>query len=235
MIDLLFLVLTFIGSLYLILVMFIAFKERAMIVGLVFVNIIIFIYTFFFAPELIERFALSGYKVFHGQGYTIMTYMFLHASIPHLFLNALALMFFGYHMEKEISGPPTLMVFIISGFIAGIAFILTSPATALVVGASGGVFGLMAYLTMMRPFKISPMPFLIPMPICVASVLYVILAAPVVMAGSFPGGIAHNAHLGGLLAGALLAIGMNRQQALKGLAIVLVIAALTIILPPLFM
>ncbi|MFH1424791.1 MAG: rhomboid family intramembrane serine protease [archaeon] len=235
MIDLLFLLLTFLGAVYLCFVMFMAFKERSMVVGIVAINLIIFIYTFLFAPQMITKYALSGGRIAAGAGYTMITYMFLHANVQHIFLNSLGLLFFGYHMEKEFTGPLTLLIYFVSGMFAAAVYVLSAPANVLVVGASGAIFGLMAYLTLTRPFKISPMPFIIPMPIAVASLLYVIFAAPVMATGGLLEGVAHNAHIGGLLGGSLLALAMNRQEALKGVIIVVLLAALIFILPPLFM
>ena len=106
----------------------------------------------------------------------------------------------------------------------------------MVVGASGAIFGLMAYMTLIRPFQITPMPFLIPMPVALATVLYAILIVPVFLSGDFAkfGNVAQSAHLGGLLGGSLMAFAMNYAQALKGLIVVILAAVIVIVLPLLF-
>ncbi|HIK00181.1 TPA: rhomboid family intramembrane serine protease [archaeon] len=234
--GLLILLLSFIGAAYLFFVMILAVKQRGMIVWIGLLNIIIFIYTILFAPDLIRQYALSFNKVASGMGYTLISYMFMHANLLHITLNTFGLLFFGYNMEKEFGAAPTMMVYIVSGFMGGIVYILTSSPTNMVVGASAAIFGLMAYLTLTRPFKISPMPFLIPMPVALATVIYAILVIPVFLTGDLRqfGNVAQGAHLGGLLGGSLMAFGMNYAQALKGLIIVIIIAILVIILPPLF-
>ena len=123
------------------------------------------------------------------------------------------------------------MVYAISGLLAGGFYTLFTPPTIMVVGASGAIFGLLAYFTLIRPFMISPMPFLIPMPVSLAAVLYVITIIPIMTSGDFSGTVAHTAHFGGMIGGALMAFGMNYMQALKGIVIVTFIAFLTYILP----
>lgn len=234
--DLILLLLSFLGAAYLFLSMILAIKQRGFIAIIAFLNIIIFIYTYVFAPQLISRYALSFDKIAMGMGFTLITYMFIHANLAHIVLNTFGLLFFGYNMEKDFGAAPTLMVYLISGVLAGAVFILTSSPYSMVVGASGAIFGLMAYLTLLRPFKITPMPFLIPMPVALATVLYAIMIVPVFISGDLAkfGNVAQGAHLGGLLGGSLMAFAMNWAAALKGLVIVIIVAALVIILPAFF-
>lgn len=234
--EILLIILEVIGISYLMIVSSIAFKQRSMIVAIVLLDIFIFLYTFFFNQQLIYEYALSAARISSGQGFTLISYAFLHANFAHMFFNALGLLFFGYNLEKEIGGPPTIMVFFTSCLVGGAFYAMTSPATALVVGASAGVFGLMAYLTLIRPFRLSPMPFIIPLPIALGAVLYAIVSIPLLTGGAgIAGGIAHNAHIGGIIGGALMAFGMNRQQALKGLLVVIAIAILVLLAPSFLM
>lgn len=227
------LILELIGIAYLCVVAMIAFKERSMIVSLVIVNIAIWVYTIF-NPQFAYDYALSAGKLKTGAGITLISYMFLHANFAHLFFNSLGMLFFGYNLEKEIGGPPTIMVFFVSGLVGGAVFSMTAPTNALVVGASGGVFGLMAYLTLIRPLKITPMPFIIPLPIAVASVLYALFAIPLFTSGGLlSGGVAHAAHIGGIIGGALMAFGMMWFAALKGLLVVILVTLLILLVPPL--
>ncbi len=236
-IGLLILLLTFLGVAYLFLTMIMAIKQRGIIAWIALFNVIVFAYIAVFNPSLIPKYALSFDKIAAGMGFTLITYMFVHANLAHIALNTFGLMFFGYNMEKDFGAAPTLIVYLVSGILAGAAFIISSSPSSMVVGASGAIFGLMAYLTLVRPFQISPMPFLIPMPVALATVLYAIFVVPVFMSGDLSkfGNVAQSAHLGGLLGGTLMAFAMNRAEALKGLLIVIVVAILVIILPPLFL
>jgi len=219
------------GMAYLVIVSMMSFKQRSQVIWLVLLNIGIFVYSYFFNPQLIVKYALSGAQIKAGNAYTLFTYMFFHASPLHIFINTFGLLFFGYNMEKHIGWPQFFMVYFVSGLLAGGFFSLLAPTNVMVVGASGAIFGIMAYFTLLRPFMISPMPFLIPLPVSVAAVLYVIMVIPIMAAGNFSGAVAHTAHIGGMLGGVLLAFGMNYLQALKGVAIVIFIALLTYFLP----
>ena len=234
-IGLLLILLSFIGVAYLFLHMFMAIKQRGLIVWIAFLNVVIFAYMAIANPFLISKYALSYAKIASGHGYTLLSYMFVHANLLHITLNTFGLLFFGYNMEKEFGSAPTLMVYLVSGIIAGATFIMTSTPASMVVGASGAIFGLMAYLTLTRPFKITPMPFFIPMPVALATVLYAILVVPVFLSGNLSsfGNVAQSAHLGGLIGGSLMAFAMNYAQALKGLVIVLITAIIVLALPAL--
>ena len=232
-IGLLLIFLSFLGVAYLFLNMFMAIKQRGLIVWIAFINVAIFVYMALFNPALISKYALSYSKVASGMGYTLLSYMFVHANLAHITLNTFGLLFFGYNMEKEFGAAPTLMVYLVSGIIAGAAFIISSSPASMVVGASGAIFGLMAYLTLVRPFQITPMPFFIPMPVALATVLYAVLVVPVFASGNISsfGNVAQSAHIGGLVGGSLMAFAMNYAQALKGLIIVLITAAIVLLMP----
>jgi|TARA_Y100000310_G_scaffold329278_1_gene398805 membrane associated rhomboid family serine protease len=219
------------GLAYLFVVSLMAFKQRSNVIWLVFINIGIFIYSYYFNPQLIARYALSGAKLVAGHSYTLISYMFFHANPLHLFINTFGLLFFGYNMEKQMGMAQFLMVYFVSGLVAGGFFALLAPSQLPVVGASGAIFGIMAYYTLIRPFMISPMPFIIPLPVSLASFLYVVSVIPIMASGDFSGTVAHVAHIGGMLGGGLMAFGMNYVQALKGAIVVLFIAVLTYILP----
>ncbi len=234
--GLIIILLSFVAIAYLIFTMILAIKQQGIIAWIALINIVIFVYMFFFNPNLIAKYALSYENIAFGMGYTLISYMFVHATLAHIILNTFGLLFFGYNMEKEFGPAPTIMVFIVSGMFAGGVYILTSAPASMVVGASGAIFGLMAYLTLVRPFLITPMPFLIPMPVALATVLYAFFVIPVFIWGDITkfGNVAQNAHLGGLLGGSLMAFGMNYGEALKGLIVVIIAAAIIIVVPPLF-
>lgn len=230
--------LSFVGAAYLFLTMIMAIKQRGMIAWIALFNVLVFVYMILFTnpQQFLQQNALSYAKIAAGQGFTLISYMFVHANLTHIVLNTFALLYFGYNMEKEFGAAPTVMVYFVSGLIAGAFYVFTSSPQAMVVGASGAIFGLMGYLTLLRPFKISPMPFLVPIPVALATVIYAILIIPTFVTGDFAkfGNVAQGAHLGGLLGGSLLAFGMNWGEALKGLIVVILIASLVIVLPPLF-
>ena len=93
--------------------------------GLITGNLIIFILTQF-TPlfggyyEIVEKGALSWYYVFQKQEYyRILTSMFLHADISHLFNNMLVLLFVGGNLERIIGKWKYLFIYLGTGMIAG--------------------------------------------------------------------------------------------------------------------
>jgi len=82
----------------------------------------------------------------------VLTYMFAHASIWHLFFNMLGLFFFGVQLERRLGSSEFLLFYLLSGTLAGLFSLLvywfTGAFTVFLLGASGAVFAvLLAYAT----------------------------------------------------------------------------------------
>src|SRR4030095_1245815 len=74
--------------------------------------------------------------------WTLVTYMFLHAGPMHLIFNMLGLYFFGPRVEERLGSRSFLFLYFISG-ITGELQSLVMQQTSPIVGASGGIFGVM--------------------------------------------------------------------------------------------
>jgi membrane associated rhomboid family serine protease len=74
-----------------------------------------------------------------GQYFRLFTYMFLHGNITHLFLNVVAVYWFGKRAASIFSAKSFLFIFVFTGIIGGLTHILFSAIP--VIGASGGVLG----------------------------------------------------------------------------------------------
>lgn len=153
-----------------------------------------------------ENFALRAATVF-TKPWTLISSMFLHVGFSHLIFNMIALFFFGLYLERVVGEENFLRVYFMGGAFASIAYVFTSllfnvPAPHVyAVGASGAVFAVMGALTVLRPNMTVLVYFLIPMPLYVLMILYVIMSVPALL---YPiDNVAHNAHLGGLVAGYL--------------------------------
>lgn len=133
--------------------------------------------------------------------WTVVTYMFLHAGMNHLFFNMLGLYFFGPRLEQRLGGKAFLGLYFTSG-ITGALFSFLTPYSA-VVGASGAVFGVFLGFALFWPRE-RIIVFPIPIPI-EARVLVVILTVLSLFSGAsgIGGKIAHFAHLGGFAGGYL--------------------------------
>jgi len=136
-----------------------------------------------------------------------VTYAFLHGGFGHLFFNMLAMWTFGSELERLWGGKRYLMFLLAS--------VLTAAGTQLLVtalmgswtptiGASGGVFGLLMAYGMLFPNR-QLMLLIPPIPVK-AKVLVWIYGALALVLGMADGGggVAHFAHLGGMLGGWLM-------------------------------
>ncbi len=145
-----------------------------------------------------------------------VTSIFLHADVSHLFVNMLALFFFGISLERMIGRRSFAMLFIISGLVGNLGYFLTaSNALTPAIGASGAVNGIMGTLAVLAPFMMIFIFGMVPLPMIVAAVLWVVIDFTGLFA---PSGIAHGAHLGGMLVGVLfgLYLRMSLQRRVRG-------------------
>ena len=137
----------------------------------------------------------------------VITYAFLHGGLGHLFFNMLGLWMFGSELER-VWGPKRFIHFYTASVLAAAAAQLLITAllgsTFPTVGASGGLFGLLLAFGMMFPNRtIVPLFPPIPMKAKVFVALYGGLELLLGVTGS-ASGVAHFAHLGGMLGGFLM-------------------------------
>jgi membrane associated rhomboid family serine protease len=145
----------------------------------------------------------------------LLTYAFLHASLPHLAFNMLGLWMFGREMEYLLGQKATLQLYFASVLSAGIMQLLVTGLTGSVyptVGASGGVFGMLLAYAMFFPHRIIVLLFPpIPLPAWLFVTLYAGLELVLGVSGT-QAGVAHFAHLGGMIGGYLVILRWRRQS-----------------------
>ncbi len=134
------------------------------------------------------------------------TYAFLHGSFGHLFFNMLGLWMFGSELERLWGGKRYLQLYFASVLTAALTQLAVGLlfAGAPTVGASGGLFGLLLAYGMMFPNR--TVMLLIP-PIPMKAKTFVVVFGVIELAlgvYSPTGGVAHFAHLGGMLGGWLM-------------------------------
>jgi len=129
--------------------------------------------------------------------WTLVTHIFVHANMEHLFFNMLFLFFFGTELERRVGESRFLQIFIISGLVAAIGQMAVVPA-GYMMGASGALYGVMGCLAVIAPEIRVLLFFVIPLSIRAAVVLFAVL--DFAMMGTADS-IAHMAHITGLLAG----------------------------------
>jgi membrane associated rhomboid family serine protease len=151
---------------------------------------------------------IDGQSNFHF--WQIVTYAFLHSTdyITHLLFNMLGLWMFGAEIERYV-GPRRLLACYFASVVTAALSQLFIPTLfgappAPVVGASGGVFGLLlAYAFLFPRRKVIPLIPPIPMPAWLFATLYAGVELFLGVTGTLSG-IAHFAHLGGMVGSALV-------------------------------
>lgn len=129
--------------------------------------------------------------------WTLVTYMFLHAGVGHLFFNMIGLFFFGPRLESRLGGKSFLWLYFLSG-LGGAVFSFLFAFTAPVVGASGAVYGVLLGFAMFWPRERIYIWGVLPVE---AWLLATLLVFGSLYAGINPSAgsrTAHFAHLGGL-------------------------------------
>ncbi|MCO6498592.1 MAG: rhomboid family intramembrane serine protease [Chitinophagaceae bacterium] len=182
------------------------------VINLIIINFLVFLCQYLFDGRLFitQRFALYGLADSHFKPYQLITHMFMHGGWAHLLFNMYALWLFGSMLERNWGSKRFIIFYLLSGLGAAFAQILLMP-DSVAVGASGAIMGLLAAFAYTYPnvqFFIIPFPFAIKAKWIVVVYVLIDLFGGVSTIRSATGGdgIAHFAHLGGLVTGFLLMI-----------------------------
>jgi membrane associated rhomboid family serine protease len=144
----------------------------------------------------IERYLMFVPRLAFVQPWTILTYMFLHGGLGHLFFNMLSLYFFGPQVEARLGSRRFITLYLISGVTGALLSFFFSPNAA-IIGASGAVFGVMLAFAHFWPRERIMIWGIIPVE---ARMLVIGMTVISLFSGARGGGsIAHYAHLGGYL------------------------------------
>ena len=202
--------------------------------NLLVINILAFIATWVLKNSGVDLNALLGLHFFKASDfrvYQFVTYMFLHGGFTHILFNMFALWMFGSVIERVWGPKKFLFYYIVCGVGAGIVQEMVQYGSYVyqglaayqyvnmggmqismdsyinlwtTIGASGAVYGILLAFGMIFPNErlfIIPFPF----PIKAKWLIVGYIAIELFSAMSGPGdGVAHMAHLGGMLFGFLL-------------------------------
>lgn len=173
--------------------------------NLLIINLIVFL-----ATMVLERYgynnitsmlALNSVATGRFRFWQLFTYMFMHANWSHIIFNMFALWMFGYVLENYWGSRRFLVYYLVCGIGAGLCNLLV-PGWGLTVGASGAVYGILLAFGMLFPEERIYLYFLMPIK---AKWFVIGYAAIELFEGLFVAdGVAHFAHLGGMLFGLLL-------------------------------
>jgi membrane associated rhomboid family serine protease len=152
-------------------------------------------------PSFTNKFGLIPSLVIHNfYLWQLVTYIFLHASIMHILFNMLSIWMFGSELESVWGTRQFTKFFFICGIGAGLLTVLLSPnSTTVTIGASGAIYGILAAYGILFPNRIIIL-FIFPIP-AKWFVLGLGVMAFVSSLSATGSGIAHIAHLGGMLCG----------------------------------
>ncbi len=182
-----------------------SFQLTPWVKRLIIANAVIFLLTWTRAVPRGAAFDLLGFNASEAlkEPWTIVTYMFVHANFFHVFFNMLMLFFFGPPLERRWGGTEFIKYYAICGVggaVFTLVFDLLTGGGGTIIGASGAIFGVMLAFAMNWPDSLIWIYAIFPIK---AKYLIVILGA-ITFFSAVSGtsdGIAHFAHLGGLVVG----------------------------------
>ncbi|GAB4330536.1 MAG: rhomboid family intramembrane serine protease [Calditrichia bacterium] len=175
------------------------------------------IFYYFLPDSYIKKYALmagyypNGFNSFFGLVpdlglshlfiWQFVTYMFLHGSFGHIFFNMFALWMFGSELERTWGTREFLKFYFLTGISAGLFSALTSWGSVIpTIGASGAIYGILAAFALFFPDRYVYLYFLFPIKMKYLALILGLLEFFSAY-GQSHSGIAHTAHLGGMVVG----------------------------------
>jgi membrane associated rhomboid family serine protease len=146
---------------------------------------------------------------------TLITSMFMHGGIAHIFGNLLFLWIFGDNLEHSLGHVRYAIFYLVCGIIASLAHVFTTamfatdPSSLLIpsLGASGAISGVLGGYIVLHPSRrvtVILLRFLTDVPAYVAiGIWFAFQLVSGLLSGS-QGGVAYAAHIGGFIAGLVL-------------------------------
>ena len=195
--------------------------------NLIIINVILFVFTLFSEDFMVRTFALFYPASALFRWWQPLTHMFMHGGFWHIFFNMYTLFIFGSVLERTIGPKRFLLFYFVTGLGAvalhmGVQYLQLHPllvasasdpsvlpafyarANVPTLGASGAIYGVLIGYAMFYPNSILTLIF---PPVSLKAKWFVLIFAGIELATGVTGtadGIAHFAHLGGMLFGWLL-------------------------------
>ncbi len=212
--------------------------------NIIIINVLVLIITELRPDFMYEHFALFYPASPYFHWWQPLTHMFMHGGFWHIFFNMYTLFFFGCVLERAWGPKKFLVFYFVTGLGAALLHtgvqwleaihytgLIADPATAVMgqaklqqlymtptVGASGAIYGVLIGYAMLYPDSV--LTLLFPPISLKAKWLVIIFAVIELLTGIFGkgGGIAHFAHLGGMLFGFLLILYWKKTHKLYSYA-----------------
>jgi uncharacterized protein len=174
---------------------------------IIIINLAIFLISFA-VPDIEFKMGLQPYS-FGERPWTLLTSMFLHIEIFHIFSNMLVLYLFGRIVNKLIGGWRFLVIYFIGGLVGNLLFLWIGPQNSIAFGASGAVYAIAGTLVVLMPTMRVALWGIIPMPLWIFAIVFLGLLSIPPFAGP---NIAWQAHMGGLAVGLIAGLIYKRQM-----------------------
>ncbi len=168
----------------------------------------------------IARYALVPADIIAGRHLgTLITSMFLHASLLHVGGNMLFLWIFGNNVEDKLGEIKFLVIYFASGIAGSLLQVYITPTSTIpTLGASGAISGILAAYVLYFP-RARVLTFIVPFFFITISAYLVIgywIALQLLNAflglGVTGGGVAYFAHIGGFASGLILAVLLRPRE-----------------------
>jgi len=173
------------------------FKKARITLFLITFNTLLYLFFSFGLEDLDDIFYLlvqiNSKVVYDLELWRLVTSMFLHGDLLHLFSNMFSLLIFGSYIELSFSKFKFVLIYFISGFLGSLFTVFLLPLNTISLGASGAIFGLIgAVLSMLILDRKNPLIIL-----GLIYVFYFVIT-------SFRPGVNYFAHIFGLLGGFII-------------------------------
>lgn len=189
-------------------------KKITLTYAIIIANLVVFFLSLFFETELIGELGFRPVYLsveLFPNCYTLFTSMFVHSGFLHILGNMFVFFFMGIAFEQRVGPKKFLIIYLITGVCGALTHaLLNLNSPVVLVGASGAIFGILGAFAYAYPRDevVMPVPLgimiIMRIKVIYATILFAILETLVVVF-SVQDDTAHFAHLGGLVAGVLLA------------------------------
>ncbi len=179
---------------------------------------VIFFLQLFLGRLLIAFCGLRPYYIWHRFFlWQPVTYIFLHGGLMHLIMNLFALWMFGSELEYQWGTSFFLKYFFITGIGAGLCTALFNPSSRIpTIGASGAIYGILLAFAITYPNRIIYLNFLFPIKAKYFALIFGLIEFYSTVSQRVDG-VAHIAHLGGMVIGYIYLNHSNILRKIKNL------------------
>ena len=196
-------------------------KKPIITYALIVINVMIYLLTLTYGPDKFQLYFSNNYSfVRDGQIYRLLTSMFLHVDFFHILFNMYALFILGPQVEKYYGKLRFILIYLISGLLGSVFSCVFGGESTISYGASGAIFGLFGSILYFTYYYRATLQGLL------RSSLMPTLLFNLLIGFMIPG-IDVWCHIGGLIGGVLISMGIGlgdlskKQDRINGIIVLL--------------